>query len=86
MIDTPGHGKDIVDGINACDKRYLKSKMCMVGNPQADDCNKRMLPHSMIGNAHHSFAEECKRLCYINGRENGAKRFCKYKNVKIKVS
>ena len=23
MIGSPGHGKDVVDGINACDKRYL---------------------------------------------------------------
>ena len=22
MIGTPGHGKDVIDGINACDKRY----------------------------------------------------------------
>ena len=23
MIGAPKHGKDVVDGINACDKRYL---------------------------------------------------------------
>ena len=56
MIGAPGHGKDIVDGINACDKRHLKGKMCMIGTPEADDCNKRMLAHSMIGNAHYNFA------------------------------
>ena len=26
MIGAPGHGKDVVDGINACDKRYLMGK------------------------------------------------------------
>ena len=26
MIGIPGHEKDIVDAINACDKRYLKEK------------------------------------------------------------
>ena len=56
MIGTPGHGKDIVDVINVCDKRHLKGKMCMIGTPEAGDCNKRMLAHSMIGNVHYSFA------------------------------
>ena len=26
MIGAPGHGKDIADAINACNKRYLKEK------------------------------------------------------------
>ena len=26
MIGAPGHEKDVVDGINACDKRYLMGK------------------------------------------------------------
>ena len=26
MIGSPGHGKDVVDGINVCDKRYLMKK------------------------------------------------------------
>ena len=49
MIGALGHGKDIVDAINACDKRYLKEKMCMVGTPEAGDCKKRMDAHAMIG-------------------------------------
>ena len=26
MIGTPGHGKDVIDKINACDKKYLMGK------------------------------------------------------------
>ena len=26
MIGAPGHGKDVVDGINACNKRFLMGK------------------------------------------------------------
>ena len=63
MIGTPGHGKDLVDSINISDKRYLKDKMCMIGIPEVDDCSKRMKAHSIIDNAHYSFAEECKKLC-----------------------
>ena len=79
MIGALGHGKEIIDGINTCDKRYLKGKICMVGTPEADDCNKRMLAHSMIGNAHYSSAKEYKRLYGISGRDNGAKGHSKYK-------
>ena len=49
MIGALGHGKDIVDAINACDRRYLKEKMCMVGTSEADDCKKIMDAHTMIG-------------------------------------
>ena len=34
--------------INACDKRYLKEKMCMVGTPEADDCKKGIDSHEII--------------------------------------
>ena len=37
MIEVPGHGKDVVDGINFCDKRYLIGEMCMIGTPEVDD-------------------------------------------------
>jgi len=40
MIATPGHGKDIVDSINAFDKRYLKGKMC---TPEANDRKKEWM-------------------------------------------
>ena len=43
MIGAPGRGKDIVDAINACDKRYLEEKMCMVGTPEADDYKKEWM-------------------------------------------
>ena len=49
MIGAPGYGKIIVDAINACDKRYLKEKMRMIENPEADDSTKRMDAHAIIG-------------------------------------
>ena len=49
MIGKPGHGKDIVDAINACEKGYLKEKIYMVGIPEAGGCKKRMDTHAMIG-------------------------------------
>jgi len=73
MISAQGHGRDLVDGIKSSDKRYLKGKMCMIGAPEVDDCRKRINGHSMIGNAHCSFADECKRLCECSDRKNGVK-------------
>ena len=43
MIGVPGHSKDIVDAINACDKRYLNEKFCMIGIPEADDSTKKWM-------------------------------------------
>ena len=57
MIGTPTHEKDIVDGTNSCDKRYLKGKTCMIRKLEADDFSKRIMSHSMIGNAYYSFVE-----------------------------
>ena len=48
MIETSEQGNDIVDRINACEKRYLMGKMCVVDNPEADDSESRMNAHSMI--------------------------------------
>ena len=79
MIDTPGYGKEIVDGINTSEKRYLKGKMCMIGTSEVDDCSKRIKSHSIIGNVDYIFSEECKRLCEYSDKESGSKDYSKYK-------
>ena len=61
MIGAPGHGKDIVDTINTCDKRYLKEKMYIIGTPEADDSTKRMDAHTMIGNKKSSWMVTYKK-------------------------
>ena len=33
-VDTPGHGKDVVDGINAVQKRYLSTSLRMRSTPE----------------------------------------------------
>ena len=83
MIGAQGHGKDLVDGINTCDKRYLKGKLCMIGIPEADDYSKMINAHSIIENSHYSFAEECKRLCEYSDRENTARVIVGTTSVKL---
>ena len=65
MIGTPGHGKDLIDGINTSNKRYLKDKMCMIRTPEADDCSKRIKVHSMIVNTYYSLQMSARG--YVNG-------------------
>jgi hypothetical protein len=72
-IGAPGHGKDIVDGLNATDKRFLKGKMCLIGSPEANDSAHRMVAHSMVEGASKSLAEECARLCSDEVRTSGVK-------------
>ena len=39
-IGTPGHGKDIIDGLNAVTKCFLQKQFCMTGTPEADSYKK----------------------------------------------
>ena len=36
-INEPGHGMNVVDGLNATDKRYLKGKMEIIGKLGSND-------------------------------------------------
>jgi hypothetical protein len=72
-IGAPGHGKDIVDGINATDKTYLASMMCLTGTPEANDSQKRMSAESMTETASKSLAFEAQRLLSLDSRINGVK-------------
>ena len=47
-IDTPGHGKDVVDGFNAVHKRYLATCLRMRSTSEKDKIDsKRMLVEAM---------------------------------------
>jgi hypothetical protein len=77
-IGAPSHGKDVVDGINATDKRYLAGCMCLVGTPEANDGDKRMAAQSMVETASKSLADECVRLCSLDSRLQGVKGHMKH--------
>ena len=62
-VDTPGHGKDVVDGFNAVQKRYLVTCLRMCSTPEKHKIDsKRMRVEAMTEKGEVSFAEECKRL------------------------
>ena len=39
-INSPGHGKNVVDGLNATGKRYLKEQMELIGKSESKDASK----------------------------------------------
>ena len=47
-INSPGHGNNIVDGLNATDKRYLKYQMESIGKLASNDTSKiGILPNAL---------------------------------------
>ena len=74
-IAAPGHGKDLVDGLNACDKQYLKTMMMRIALPGNEDTvgeDKKIIPYSVREREFASIAEEAARLCALD-RSEGAK-------------
>jgi hypothetical protein len=72
-VGAPGHGKCEVDGGNAVDERYIKTKMCLIEAPDGDASTRQMSAHAMAGNALTSFAAECARICSSRERAHGVK-------------
>ena len=62
-IDTPVHGKDVVDDFNAVQKRYLATCLIMSSTHEKDKIDsKRMHVEAMTERGEVRFSEECKRL------------------------
>ena len=62
-VDTPGHGKDVLDGFNAVQKLYLATCLRMCSTPEKDNIDsKRMSVEYMTEKGEVSFAKECNRL------------------------
>ena len=61
-VGAPGHGKDVVDGLNAVDKAFLKKAIMGNKNPEQVQTSKDMLAHEMSGCSCVSFAETCHKL------------------------
>ena len=58
-IYTPGHGKDVVDGFNAVQKRYLATCLRMRSTPEKDKIdNKCMRVEAMTEKGEVRFAKK----------------------------
>jgi hypothetical protein len=81
-VGAPGHGKDLVDGLNACDKQYLKKMMMRITLPGTEESTagegKKIIPYSVREREFASIVEEAARLCSLD-RSKGAKGDKKHK-------
>ena len=78
-IGAPGHGKDMVDGIGAVEKKFLSGYFCLIGTPEAACQANRIKAASMTGDGYSkSLAVECARLCRDNARVSGVKGYKKH--------
>ena len=84
-VDTPVHGKDVVDGFNAVHKQYLATCLRMRSTTEVDkvDC-KSMRIDAMTTKEKVSFDKECKRLLDLND-EIGIKGDKKYAKREAKA-
>ena len=56
-ISEPGHGKEVVDGINAIEKRYIYQLMSNVQLLVSNIFDSHIIMHSSIKNKDFSLAE-----------------------------
>ena len=62
-VDTPGHGKYVVEGFNDVHKRYLATCLRMRSNPEKDKIDSKcMRVEAMTEKGEVGFAKECKHL------------------------
>ena len=62
-VDTPGHGKDVVDGFNAVQKIYVATCLRMRSTPEKDNIDSKcMRVEAMTDKGEVSFSKECKCL------------------------
>ena len=84
LVDAPGHGKDVVDGMNAQDKVYLRHKMITATDPdQKDDSEQSEVKFDAAlcdgEQKPISFAEQCVKICSAKSRKTGVESHKKSK-------
>ena len=70
-ISEPGHGKEVVDGINDVDKRYIYQLMSKVQLPGSVRFDSQIKMHTGTENIYVSLAQEFKDHLKEEHRQNG---------------
>ena len=78
-INAPGNEKNVIDGLNSTEKRYLKGKMKLIGKLESNDTSKNGMIPSPSKDVSIKFVYQCINI--INNREilNGLKSSKKMK-------
>ena len=76
-IRVPGHGKNVVDGLNETDTRYLKEQMELIGKLEINDTSKIGILPSPSKDDPIKFADQCIHIRnnkeILNGLKGGTK-------------
>ena len=68
-ISAPGHGKEVVDGLNAVDKRYIYQLMSKVQLPGSVRFDSQIKIHTGTENKYVSSAKELKDHLEVEHRQ-----------------
>ena len=60
-ISAPGHGRELVDGLNAVDKRFFSQLMSTVQLPSAKGYDTQMVMHTGNRTSNVSLARKCQK-------------------------
>ena len=72
VISAPGHGKEVVDGLNYFDKQYIYRLMCKVQLPGSFRFDSQIKMHTGTENKDVSLAHEFKNHLEEKHLHNGA--------------
>ena len=67
VINTYGHGKNVVDGINLIDKPLLKEQMKPIGKLSSNDTSNIRMIASSSKDLYIKFVDQCMHI--INNKE-----------------
>ena len=81
-VDAPGHGKGVVDGIQGCEKNFIRRKMCTINKNGQESAQNRMEAALISDDTPTSFAKECICLCSAESRTMDVNTHKKNKNEK----
>ena len=84
-INAPGHGKNVVDGINATNKRYLKGLIELMGKLASNDTkNIGMIP-SASKDVSINFVDQCLHILKNKEILNGLKSSTKIQKIQSRL-
>ena len=69
-INVPGHGNNVVDGINVTDKLYLKGKTELIGKLESNETSNIGILSSASKDVFNKFIYQCIHIINIKERLN----------------
>ena len=81
VINSPDHGENVFDGLNATEKHYLKEQMKLIGKLASNDTSKIGMLPSASKDVSVKFSDQCIHILDDKDSLNGLKGSTKIKNI-----